>query len=153
MGIDKMIYISHRGNINKKIIERENEPSYIMEALKQGYHVEIDIWLIENKLMLGHDKPQYIIDQNFLIHDGLWIHAKNLEAFELLINNNEVRCFWHTYENIILTSKNDIWIFPGNPIIKNSIAVLPETVSYSIEDLKICKGICSDIIEQYRQIL
>ncbi len=41
-----MFYISHRGNIDQIIPERENSPDYINEAIAQGYHVEIDVRLI-----------------------------------------------------------------------------------------------------------
>ena len=37
-----MILISHRGNIDGKIVERENHPEYIDEAIALGYDVEID---------------------------------------------------------------------------------------------------------------
>jgi hypothetical protein len=50
-----MILISHRGNINGKIVEKENHPDYIDEAINLDYDVEIDIWMIEGILMLGHD--------------------------------------------------------------------------------------------------
>ena len=36
-----MILISHRGNINGKKIELENNPSYIQSTLNLGYEVEI----------------------------------------------------------------------------------------------------------------
>ena len=38
-----MIFISHRGNLNGKNKKLENTPKYIIEAIKKGYHVEIDI--------------------------------------------------------------------------------------------------------------
>jgi len=61
-----MILISHRGNINGKNPTRENSPDYIMETISMGYDVEIDIWLIDNDLFLGHDNPQYKIDIDWL---------------------------------------------------------------------------------------
>ena len=57
-----MILISHRGNINGKINELENNPDYINDALIIGYDVEIDIWVINNELFLGHDEPVHNID-------------------------------------------------------------------------------------------
>jgi len=50
-----MRLISHRGNINGKNLERENSFPYIQEALQLGYEVEIDIWVINNEVYLGHD--------------------------------------------------------------------------------------------------
>ena len=39
-----MKLISHRGNINGKQLDLENDPKYIENAIKQGYDVEVDIW-------------------------------------------------------------------------------------------------------------
>jgi hypothetical protein len=60
-----MIYISHRGNIDGKNPQLENKPSYIDHAISLGYDVEIDIWMIDGFLFLGHDAPQYGITQNW----------------------------------------------------------------------------------------
>ena len=49
-----MILISHRGNINGKIIEAENNPGYIDDAIRLGYEVEIDMWWIDGETYLGH---------------------------------------------------------------------------------------------------
>ena len=54
-----MILISHRGNINKIDRKKENSQSYIQEAINLGYEVEIDIWLHNKCLYLGHDNPAY----------------------------------------------------------------------------------------------
>ena len=60
-----MILISHRGNLNGKIPENENCPDYIDKAIHSGYDVEIDIWMIDNELFLGHDGPQYKVIYNW----------------------------------------------------------------------------------------
>ena len=49
-----MILISHRGNISKKDLSKENHPAYIDNAIKKGFQVEIDIWLINNEFFLGN---------------------------------------------------------------------------------------------------
>jgi hypothetical protein len=36
----------------------ENKP-IILKAIKLGYDVEIDIWVIDGAFYLGHDEPQY----------------------------------------------------------------------------------------------
>lgn len=147
-----MIYISHRGNVNGRNTERENDPRYILEALMGGFDVEVDFWLIGKNMMLGHDEPMYEISVNFLINSFLWIHAKNKEAFELIVQNN-LRGFWHTTEDFVLTTKGQIWTYPGKPLLKNSIAVLPETVDYLMDDFKNCYAICSDEIQKYKEML
>ena len=59
-----MILIAHRGNLNGKT-NRENQPEYIQEALVQDFDVEIDVWYIEDEFWLGHDIPQYKIEEIF----------------------------------------------------------------------------------------
>ena len=43
-----MKIISHRGNINGIIPEKENRPSYIDSAIGCGYEVEVDIRYIKD---------------------------------------------------------------------------------------------------------
>ena len=42
-----MIYISHRGNLDGKSEKDENNPEYVMNAVKKGFDVEIDVWFKE----------------------------------------------------------------------------------------------------------
>ena len=70
-----MILISHRGNVNGKT-NQENKPEYIRSALFQGYDVEIDVWYVDDKFYLGHNFPQYEIEESFLYNAKLWCHAK-----------------------------------------------------------------------------
>ena len=148
-----MILISHRGNINGKIPLRENEPSYIKDAIKKGYNVEIDVWWYNNSFYLGHDNPLYKINPEFLQQPELWCHAKNLEAivemkkFDAWYLKN-IHYFWHQKDDVTLTSRNYIWAYPGKQPIEDSIAVLPEIHK---DNLDVCKGICSDYIEKYKQ--
>ena len=144
-----MIYISHRGNISNVNSELENSPDYITEALKQGYHVEIDLWRVDNILYLGHDEPQYKIHQDFLNNKYFYVHCKNNDAL-LFMSKNPMECdyFWHQDDKYTLTSKNIIWVHPSAPLLEDSICVLPEISRNS--DLSLCYGICSDYIERYK---
>ena len=152
-----MVLISHRGNIDGKNIEFENQPSYIDDAIKLGYNVEIDVWYIDNKLYLGHDSADYQIDINWLKSrlGKLWIHCKNLPAIEYLHNNTDVMVrgygnyFFHNTDDTTITSKGYLWVYPGKQPIKNSISVLPEIHN---DDISQCYGICSDIIKQYKNV-
>jgi len=63
-----MILISHRGNINGKKPNYENKPEYIWEALRKGYHCEIDVWFIDGKFKLGHDDPTYDFPHELIEH-------------------------------------------------------------------------------------
>ena len=79
-----MIKIAHRGLINGPDKNLENNPMQIKLALSLGYDVEIDLNVIDGKLFLGHDTPDYQINESFLIQRGLWIHAKNTHALRYL---------------------------------------------------------------------
>ena len=147
-----MILISHRGNVNGQFESYENEPNYIDLAIKKGYDVEIDVWVKDNALWLGHDKPQYGIDFNFIKDrlSNLWVHCKNVEAVVYLKEcGYPVNYFWHQEDTLTLTSQNYIWVYPGKQPIKDSIAVMPEIHN---DDTSKCIGICSNNIEEYKKL-
>ena len=129
----------------------ENHPSYIDTALNLGYDVEIDVWVIDGTLHLGHDEPQYGITQNWLNECGenLWIHCKNVEAMEwfMAIQFSGFNYFWHEEDTLTLTSKGYMWVYPGKQPIIGSIAVMPEIHN---DDVSKCLGICSDVIQNYK---
>lgn len=144
-----MKLISHRGNINGRNIQLENTISYIIDAINNGYDVEIDIWLIEKEWYLGHDAPDIKINFSFIeeYNTFLWLHCKNKESIEFFNNHNVIyNYFFHISDNVTLTSKNIMWVFPRNQPIKNSIAVLPELYD---DDISQCFGICSDYVSNY----
>ena len=151
-----MIFIAHRGNINGPS-ERENSPAYLLEAIKEGYYVETDLWIIsysdEEKLYLGHDNPQYEIQVAFLldIKDKLFCHCKNIHALQFIINYHpEIECFFHDVEEYVLTSKNKIWTNVGNELTEKSICVMPERVDQIPEK---CLGVCTDFPYKYEKFL
>mgnify|MGYP001254935670 FL=1 len=141
-----MKLISHRGNLDGPRIDLENSPEYINNALSHGYDVEIDVRFINGFFYLGHDRAEHKIEKNFLQTEGLWCHAKNIEALEELRKLNCVY-FWHENDDYTLTSNGFIWAYPGKKLTKNSICVLPEKVEYSEIN---CAGICSDFIKKYK---
>lgn len=144
-------FIAHRGNINGKNSERENSPSYIEEALSLGLDVEIDVWVIGEKTMLGHDYPQYEIKREFLMNDRLWCHAKNVEALVMAIQHKDkIHCFFHHSDDYTITSRGIIWSYTGKKIGEEIICVMPENGKYSQVELQCCLGICSDHILYYK---
>ena len=144
-----MILISHRGNINGPDEIKENSVDYILEALSQGYDVEIDVWRNNDQWYLGHDEPEYPVEESFLLTEGLWCHAKNLSALRGLLAL-PVKCFWHQEDDYTITSNGMIWAYPGKPLTGNSICVMPERFAKEFEDLTQCVGVCSDFIRRYR---
>lgn len=144
-----MILISHRGNITGPNHNLENHPSYLEKALQFGFNVEIDVWYVDNKLYLGHDKPQYAVDLKYLQNDKFWCHCKNIGALNFLLKN-KIHCFFHQKDDVTLTSKGYMWTFPNKKLIENAICVMPE---YGYDgNLIMCAGICSDNIKDWRHM-
>jgi hypothetical protein len=146
--ISNKVLIAHRGNIHGPNLQQENHPTYISYALLKGYHVEVDVWLIDEKYVLGHDKPDYEVDKSFFYNDRLWVHCKNIEALFKLKTNKLINAFFHEQDDCTLTSQGYIWTYPKKLILTNqSIAVLPERVESW--DLSQAYGICTDFPYNY----
>lgn len=118
-----MLIISHRGNINGVDKSLENNPVHINNLLKSNIHVEIDVWFKDGNISLGHDEPQYVVNFEFLKQNGLWCHAKNLDALYYMIQNNIENYFWHQEDFFTLTSSKYIWTYPTNLVTDKSIIV------------------------------
>jgi len=141
-----MLLISHRGNIDGINKSEENKIDYINNAINQGFEVEVDVRAFNNKLYLGHDKPDTSIDNNFLLNKKIWCHAKDFEALIILQKLNCIY-FWHEDDDYTLTSNGYIWTYPGKKLNHKSICVLPEL--FTLKDIK-CAGICSDYIKRFK---
>ena len=119
-----MKIISHRGNINGQELLTENTPEAIDRAIDRfGMDVEIDVWMVDGKFMIGHDFGAYEVNLDFFINraEKLWIHCKNLEALTRLGNFKDLNIFWHEEDTYTLTSKGYIWAYPG--VDKNECVV------------------------------
>jgi hypothetical protein len=67
---------------------------FLFVKLLKGFDAEVDIWVINNEIWRGHDGPTFKTDLEFCKRKGLWCHAKNVEALQMLLEN-KIRCFWH----------------------------------------------------------
>lgn len=146
-----MIFISHRGNIEGKKVDEENKPEFILQAIELGYDVEIDLWIKNNILFLGHDEPLYEIELNWLLEnkDRLWVHAKNLDCLTYLSTNKiDLNYFWHDADLATLTSKNFIWAKENTQLIDNSVAMIPDFYDINYYN---CIGVCSDRIKLFKE--
>ena len=146
-----MYIIAHRGNLNGINQKCENDPSYLQKAIDLNFFVETDIWHINNKFFLGHDKPDYLIDYEWIEKRSkyLWLHAKNIEALEMLYLNKKLNVFWHETHKVTITSKGFLWLYPGN-YSKNGITVILDKP----ENKKISNifGVCSDYALSWRNL-
>ena len=108
-----MKIISHRGNITGPVPDKENRPSYIDAAIGLGYDVEVDLRLIDGEFWLGHDEPQYKINESWmkLRKEKIWYHCKNIEySLELIKINEGYKFFCHTQDDYVITSVNKLWV-------------------------------------------
>jgi len=145
-----MIYIAHRGLLTGPSKELENSPEQILAAISLGFDCELDLWLVDNSLILGHDSPQYIISEDWLMNPHMWIHAKNIEALHWLSSHPRYKFnyFWHESDQYTMTSTGYIWTYPGRELTPRSVMVLPELIDNTLHKLDSnCYAICSDFVE------
>jgi hypothetical protein len=151
-----MRWILHRGN-NAGPNTVENNPAELLNLLKDNYEIEIDLWYRDKKFYLGHDAPEYEIEEYFLEISGLWIHCKDSKTLEYMnLNKRYLNYFYHTNEDYVLTSRGYIWCYIGKPALEGSVIVMPEKSlkSYTWDELtkKNCI-ICSDFKIDYVKML
>ena len=148
-----MIYIAHRGNTDGPKSELENSPDYIEKAINEGFDVEVDIRYIEKEFWLGHDEPQYNVDEQWVRNNvkHCWFHAKDYAALLYLSDwvspRTPVCVFYHHLDDYTLTTTGFIWAYPNRPGQANTIAVLPE-IHHT--DIRSYYGICSDYVRKFR---
>lgn len=142
-----MIKIAHRGNLKGPNTETENKPVDLVATISQGYDVEVDIWMNNDGIFLGHDKPQYPIDETFIedIKENAWFHCKNIEALGYFTHNMpDAKFFWHQEDDFTLTSNGYIWTYPGKTATSKSIVVLTENVN--LDSYSGVYGVCTDYL-------
>lgn len=139
------ILIAHRGNLQGPN-KWENRPEYVMDAIHQGYFAEVDVWKVEDTFYLGHDKPEWVVDFEWLLQPELILHIKNERALKLLSQTN-VHYFWHHLDHYTITSHGWLWANILTPVIPDSIYntrydFITESIFYGV------KGICCDHIKK-----
>lgn len=143
-----MKFIAHRGLIDGPNSSIENRPLQVKSALDMGLDCEIDLRLIDNRLMLGHDGPQYEVDIDFLHQPGLWIHCKNYAALAWCSTHSRLNYFWHDTDAYTLTSHKYIWAYPGQAVnYPLTVQVMPEMADPGLNNIDwTAFGVCSDYV-------
>ena len=158
------LLIAHRGLVDGPDRDKENTLSAILSARSRGYDVEIDLWYHDNTWWLGHDKPQYKIDvdwlqlidrQDYLDEHHAWIHAKTIQTlYQLRKIRWQGHIFFHENDPTVLTSSGYLWTFPGQELTALSVCVMPENTDAI---LRCCElnvyAFCSDWICRIEQDL
>ena len=144
-----MKYIAHRGNLDGPNQLLENRPDYLNTALDLGYDVEVDVWFIDGKFFLGHDRPDYEIDIQYLLNPKIWAHAKNIAALHEMLKYRSINCFWHQEDDYTLTSKGIIWSYPGKETTGKSVCVMPENFNFDCSFTS--EWICTDFVHWFEE--
>lgn len=144
-----MKIISHRGNISGPEPNLENTKKSIDLALENNFDVEIDLWKVNNEFFLGHDKPLNKVSFEWLENrkKHLWIHTKNFNAFESLLEiNRGFIFFYYTCEPLVLTSNGKIWCHRIQEITNPANCIAPLLSKSSFQENKQTKwyGVCTD---------
>ena len=143
-----MKIISHRGNLLGPDKLLENNPQHIRQILKDypSLLVELDIWVLNYDLFLGHDRPEYLIHRNYLfdylIPNRTYLHLKSLETVSFFSENNldlRYNCFYHNNDSLVFTSLGEKWCYPG-VYIRTGITVMTDDSSPPSR----VSGICTD---------
>jgi len=148
-----LILIAHRGLLSGPNEIEENKIKSIENCLDEGYNVEVDVMLIGDELFLGHDEPQEKCPWWILESKKTWIHAKTVKTFHYLTKNKIPNLFYHTDEDVVLTTSMFLWTNLNKELTEISICVLPEQTNQSIKDIRNCYGICTDYPIRYEKEL
>lgn len=113
-----MLFISHRGNLNGPIPERENSPDYIDEANSAGFMAEVDIKVIDDQVILGHGEQSYPVSWQWLSQrsERLLLHLKNREAVRVIPDYwSHFRYFCNEKDEFSFTSSGFILCWSKHP--------------------------------------
>ena len=153
----KKILISHRGNLNGRIPERENTSEYIIEAIQAGFNVEIDVRMHKGILHLGHDKPEEIVPFTFFLEplkDFIWFHCKDYESLLFLMQEKKYtyKCFIHDKEPCTFVSNGMLWVHPNFQTMAK-MKTHRSIVMHPVNLHKAYVGYCADNIAEIRDII
>lgn len=141
-----MLKISHRGNQDGPLEANENDPYQLVATISAGFDVEVDVWVVDGAIFLGHDEPKFPVDESYIKDLGkhAWYHCKNLPALSMFNSKMpDLRYFWHEEDKFTLTSNGYIWTYPGQEVTSKSIIVDPDLSNLkSYKD--VAYGVCTD---------
>ena len=154
-----MLYISNCGNLSGPDLNKENNPEHVAEALEKGYHVVVDVWVVNDqkentlRLALGNLMPQYSVDLEFFQNPNVIARAKSLQTFQLLIDNN-THCFLDS-KDAQLTTRGLLWTpMASRRMVPRAVLNLPEVITNDIaQALNVAvSGVCSNFIERVKGV-
>ena len=163
-----MIFIAHRGRRKDAWSEEENSPYVIDACIDDNIEVEVDLWYKHGQYWLGHDAPQYHVEEKDWLRirsDYLWIHCKNADALRMMASfGDRYKYFWHDKDDYTITSRGYIWAYPGKrELVHRTIHVLPERNLLPRQIVSFYKtleahdklpfAICTDYVYEFKRLL
>lgn len=139
-----MKLISHRGNLYGPNPSMENKPEYINSALKSGYDVEVDAWLLSDGIYLGHNEPLYKINRYFLQNQRIWTHCKDINSYLELSKYSNINCFFQSNEKIVKTTGGYLWAHSDCKNFNNKTIIV--NLDHLEDNSFDAFGICSDYV-------
>ena len=145
-----MLIIAHRGLTDGPDPHKQNDPHRIQLLLDAGWHVEVDLHMINQEWYLGHDHAQHKVSTQYITQPGLWIHIKDVTASEAILQLHQqhahLNFFWHESDARVLTSQAYWWTQPGYELTSKSVAVMPEHHVHDVVECLSwgCVGVCTD---------
>lgn len=143
--------IAHRGVIDGDYTN-ENTIAKILDALKKGYEVEIDVRYHRNELYLGHDSPQEkVIDllngMGWIPSTNLWFHCKDYKSLDFLKDEGVNNYFFHDLDGFTITSKGFFWTADLTGYYPRNTIVVAKTLGDTMTEMKRdASGICSPFV-------
>ena len=137
------IIISNLGNTNGRQPELENTLPYIQKALKDGWHVCVDVVYHNGSFLLPFNGGFHVAPMAMLSKQRVWSRAHDADTIDALCTIN-AHCFLNSDNFMSLTSAQFIWTLPPHRLVPRSIAMLPETAERDWLETAEPAGLCSN---------
>lgn len=142
------IIISHLGNIDGPQPEHENKLVYVQKALKEGWHVCVDVVFHCGSFILPYAGGFNSVPGSFLSKQRVWCRAHDPATLDALCNIS-AHAFLNTESGLALTSSQFVWTLPGHVLTARSIACFPEHADAGWLEQFEPAGLCSNSPRRY----
>lgn len=142
------IIISHLGNTDGRRPELENTLAYVQKALKEGWHVCVDVVFHCGSFLLPVEGGFNVVPMALLAKQRVWSRAHDADTMDALCNIN-AHCFLNSESFMSLTSSQFIWTLPPHALVSRAIAMLPETAEPEWLENSEPAGLCSNEPRRY----
>ena len=84
-----VLLISNCGNTSGSIPSLENDPEYVLRAVKEGFNCKVDIWFGRKseddleQFYTGTNGLEFPVNSDFLSTTGLWLRPMNMIAWDM----------------------------------------------------------------------